>query len=513
MKTIIYITFTLVLMTTFSKAQTSEVIDPKAKKEKEAKAKKEEASYLKSKRTVVYDFDDPKTPLVQKISAKQPLELILKNINPFIYEVTVNDSLITYSNQKPAIFDTLFQMPSLSAVTPSPPLTDTTGKNSVSHAAASQGKKQVIREEPAVRSFLSDFAGLAESVKKLLTYSTIPGELEKLLIDCSRSKAELKSIVDSYLESKFPEIDKGVFPMDIEPKINAELESVQNQLDEYIERGEKLKKSHSNALQKIDKKMTGDQYIAFENIVNEKIAIINSPLENAKKMKDKLQEFKEAKVGAQIVKSYGQVVSSRVNITKAKYARYNTDEMIYKVQIKKLKNVFCPNEISSFNVEAIVTGGVKVDFSTGGVVNIGRTKFFDQTYRKDPYYKKDGTLSSDSITIVRNRNNNVVIPSIGAFMNIYSRAMTNLNLGGIFGASVGTDQRLYWHLGGSVIIGKSDRWILSGGVSMAKADVLNGKYTEGQILPAKEFPAEISIEKATRLGGFFSLTWNLNLIP
>lgn len=470
----------------------------------------------KPKKTIIVDFNNPVLPEVQTIKAKQSLVLKIININPYLYDVSFNDTLIVYPNQKPDSFDALFKMPALTDV---PKTAASTGNPPAKTAASPKWSEKVTKakaeekkQDQAITDYLKDYNGSELAVKALLKIGSVSTELDKLIDNCYLDSTELKDKSDAYIMSFFGDLDPNSIPVGIVPSLDTKFDQAQAGLTTNIATGEQLKKKYQAILTSANNTMRLSEYRTIETTVNDKIALIDKALDNGKKLNDKLKEFKDAKVGEKITESYTKVMTSRITKSISTYANYGTDELTIKVTVKKKKDVVCKNEITNFKVNAIVLGGVKIDFSTGAAFNFGNKKFFDQTYRADPYLKP-GNVATDSITIVRNRNNNVLIPSLGVFLNAYTRVFNNLNVGGIFGASVGSDQRLYTHLGVSVIMGKSDRFIISGGLSEAKANVLDGKYNEGQLIKKADAPQIIPTVTAIRLGAFLSVTWNLKLIP
>lgn len=459
----------------------------------------------KGKKTIIYNFMNPELPRVQTIKAKQQFEIKLINVNPYLYDVKIDDSTVVYPNQKPSGFDGIFTMPALKEVAASAPPLDSAQKQASSPSVNTQKQLQI----DAINKFLNGYQDLIQPAEEILRYPQVIAELERLVFNCTMTAVEVKTAAKDHLRKKL-NIDTAARNIAIASFVSLNIENIKKRISTFRDEGEKLKAG-------FEKELTGvkglNPYKTIQADIVKKNAVIDAPLDNMKTMLEKINQLEQANIGGKMADSYDRVLSSRIQIVHAVTPNFNADEVILRVKVTKTKEVSCPNQVSSFNAEALVVGGVKIDFSTGLVLNVGNKGFFDQTYRKAPYYTANNQLSTDSITITRNRNNNQVIPSLGVFMNIYSRISTNLNAGAILGASVGTDQRLYYHLGGSAIVGKSSRWILSGGMSIAKANILNGQYQNHQVLRAAEFPADIPVENAFRIGGFFSLSYNLNLIP
>lgn len=302
-------------------------------------------------------------------------------------------------------------------------------------------------------------------------------------------------------------MEKSRFEVKFEsPKVDAK----KNDINQFKRDCENVKTAYTEIL--TNTKINNiEDYKILEKIVKSKVEIIDKLIDNSKKLLAKLKEFEDANMGAVIEANFNKVMTSRIEKIIYRPTQYRTDEVLMDIITKKKKDVQCAKEVNVIPVQLIVNGGVKIDFSTGIVFNIGRSYFFNQTYRYDSVYFSNGTLA-DSVYIKRNRNNNVVVPSLGAFFHVYSQLNSHFNLGGTVGASLGSDQRAYVHAGGNILIGKSDRVIIGAGISIATSKILYSRYEEGQQIKRSAAPTEILIEDASRIGGFISLTWNLNLI-
>ncbi len=466
---------------------------------------------LKPNKTVTFDFSTPIYPAPFKIKPRQSVELVLQNINPYLYDVTINDSLVVYGNNQPASFTERFKMPELNSVpaTAPPSTPSVNGAMPVAGSASKIAKDKEASLQDKLEAFVSGYSGKENNVRDVLKYSTISDDLNKLLNDCYSTMPQLISKAQDFITDKIS-VQANTLPLGIQAEINNNSSSARRDIEQYISTGEALKKEFSNILEASNITNVAD-YKSIEKNIREKIAIIDKVLENCKKLTGKLTAFDDGKVGLAIEEAYNKVLTSRIEKRVIKLTRYNTDEVLLNVTVKKKKDIYCKQEINSFPVNGIVTGGVKIDFSTGLVFNIGNHKFFDQKYHYDSVYRNGATLA-DSVTITRNRNNNILLPSLGAFFHVYSRFTSHINIGGMLGASLGTDQRLYYNVGGCLLIGKSDRLIIGFGMSVAQATTLDGQYSEGQIFKRSLAPQTIPTEKASRVGGYFSLSWNLNLI-
>jgi len=462
---------------------------------------------------IEFDFMKPEYPPVTTIRPKQSVEVVLKNVNASVYEVSINDTLITYPNQQPSQFGDIFKITNLAPVPKTTPPSNDSGTGKKPSKGLQTAKTNETARDAELTALLSEYGGLELNTKDFLEYASTVDELKKLIVDCSLDITALKQKADEYISAAIPGLQplQATFPLGIESKINSELASVIKKVNDFLVRAEALKKDYQNVLNSANGGMSLDDYKKLEKSVKEKISLIDTALNNATELKRKLAEFQTAKVGAAIVNSYNKVLGSRTEIAKIVPSGFGVDEISIKVNVTKKGELTCAKTVSSFPITVVVARGVKIDFSTGLALNVGRKKFFEQEYFYDSVYRVDKTIA-DSVQIRTKRNDNVIVPSLGVFMHVYTRGLSHVNIGGMVGASIGADQRLCYHVGGNLLFGKSDRLILGFGASIAKSTLLDGQYIEGQIINRAHAPTSIPTQTPTRVGGFVSFSWNLNLI-
>jgi hypothetical protein len=461
---------------------------------------------------VSFDFSNPVYPPVITIKPKQAIEITLQNVNPYLYEISIKDSLIVHQIEQPTLFGQIFKLLELNTTPTEAPASNpkVAGALPRDNTPAKIAKEDENILAAELKTFVSKYSGEELAITDVLIHSKIAVDLEKLLQDCYSTLPQLKTLADNYIQDKLT-MAAGTIPIGIQTEIERISTSARRNMEQYIATGEELKKKHQAILDQASSNMTLTEYRSIEKDIKEKIFAIDKILDNSKKLLAKLTEFDEAKVGTTIEENYKKVMTSRIEKSIVVPTLYRTDEANINIEVKKKKEIYCSKEISKIPLSAVVKGGVKIDFSTGLVLNIGNNSFFDQKYYYDSVYRNDKSIA-DSVTIKRNRNNNQVIPSIGAFFHVYSRFLSPINIGGMVGASLGSDQRAYFHLGSCLLIGKSDRLIIGGGISIANGETLDGKYEENQIIKRGLAPTSIPNETATRIGGYVSVSWNLNLI-
>ncbi|MEX6688812.1 hypothetical protein QTN47_14995 [Danxiaibacter flavus] len=180
------------------------------------------------------------------------------------------------------------------------------------------------------------------------------------------------------------------------------------------------------------------------------------------------------------------------------------DLTVISVAIEPKENVPCGPLAKSFELRVRAKGGIKIDFSTGLFANFGGNNFLDQTYRYDSV-----SGQPDKNVIVQNKTKNIIFPSVGALMHIYKRNGKDAHFSGTFGISTKDLETINYHLGGSLIFGYSQRFILSAGATLTKATLISDSYEVGQVVNKPTEGAVVPTDTFNRLGFFVAFSYNL----
>ena len=143
------------------------------------------------------------------------------------------------------------------------------------------------------------------------------------------------------------------------------------------------------------------------------------------------------------------------------------ENKIKKQQKMKDESIFIP-----------VSGGVRVSTSAGiGFNYLGSAM--------KSYYVFDDT--------VRVSPDNRVIPVVGTFLNVYSRGLGAINLGGSFGISVALQETLAinYMLGFTTVFGRKERLLFSVGCALAPVNEPADGYSPGTYTDYHDFPTKI----------------------
>lgn len=178
------------------------------------------------------------------------------------------------------------------------------------------------------------------------------------------------------------------------------------------------------------------------------------------------------------------------------------DEVIYKLTIETKDENSPTYKKTVIPINVRVVGNWKIDVSSGVMFNMGLT---------DESYRLDGVDEGDSLMLNKNRQVSDFSPTVGVMTHVYKKQAGYTNYGISFGLGINDEQRLRYYGGVGVMLGEKQRFVISGGLTAAPRAILQGKYHDGQTFEASSAPAlEAITEEAYRIGGFLSLTYNLS---
>lgn len=152
-------------------------------------------------------------------------------------------------------------------------------------------------------------------------------------------------------------------------------------------------------------------------------------------------------------------------------------------------------------------GGMKVDFSTGVFFNFGGEDFLGRELR----YQK---LDAENTSIESVDGGNRTLLSVGALMHIYRRSGRNVNWALSPGLSTTTSfDGLNLHLGGSLLVGKKNRLVLTAGWTLRETQILDRRYSYNVSYKQADLPeTPPSIKVFPISGGFVALTYNWTVL-
>lgn len=152
-------------------------------------------------------------------------------------------------------------------------------------------------------------------------------------------------------------------------------------------------------------------------------------------------------------------------------------------------------------------GGFKIDGSAG----VGITDLMDDEYgtrsRERTYAPGSGT-GDTTVTelVIRAKDGGELRVGVTALVHAYYRLWPFLNVGLTTGLMTTDQSQLVYQGGLSLILGRGQRMILSGGMATARVDRLASGYTEGDVV---KDDASIPIDQVQETGFWFGVSYNL----
>lgn len=149
----------------------------------------------------------------------------------------------------------------------------------------------------------------------------------------------------------------------------------------------------------------------------------------------------------------------------------------------------------SFSRTLPVRGGWKLDFSTG-IAGISMPQ---------KSYVMVAVPDTQLVTLEAEQANKLNF-GLSALLHAHYRSASYLTGGISVGVAVGDDQNARYLLGGSIFIGREERFVGTLGLAFGKVD----KLSNSQIL-SNQYPLGTSVEMVSRyaVGGFFGVSYNL----
>lgn len=190
----------------------------------------------------------------------------------------------------------------------------------------------------------------------------------------------------------------------------------------------------------------------------------------------------------------------------------NVDEYIFNLSILSKAGTTSNSIVDHQPISAYTVGGVKVDFSSGLFI----TRLRDHRFS----LRADSSVIPNSYggdSIVYNRRNQIIRQTddkkldfgVSALMHLYPRISTNINLALSLGAglSIGPDPAIRYLGGGSLILGRKARLILTYGIAAGFADRLSDQYQNNQYTSVADVKS--LTKKSFKTKSFWGLTFSI----
>jgi hypothetical protein len=223
----------------------------------------------------------------------------------------------------------------------------------------------------------------------------------------------------------------------------------------------------------------------------------------AKESVAEMKKFKDENKIQDLINNYNMINYSNFTFT-SEPVQIKADEVKFDIKINSNKQLPC-NIPSKTNISETykTIGGWKLDFSSGIFFNGGNEDFIGRELQYIP-------LDNSTVTIQTKDGGKRLLLSLGALMHIYYRREGSVNWAVSPGLSTTTAfDGIIFHLGGSAIFGWQNRIVLTAGISLREAKVLDRNYHFDQHYATTDLPENPPTIKVFPKSGYFvSLTYN-----
>lgn len=218
------------------------------------------------------------------------------------------------------------------------------------------------------------------------------------------------------------------------------------------------------------------------------------------KMKSQLKSFDDLVTEIDLSKKFNHVEIINRLMQNEEVFEYTSvpiqgveDYVEFNVDIESRKNIsadYYPDNKKSFRYFEYLKGGVRLDFSAGVVLNFGS---IDKNY----------SIQND---VIRKNSKNEFIPDLGIFVHSNFRNSSSWAPGISLDISKFNINSFY--LGGSILIGKRNKVIITAGPAFRLTQELKNNFSEYDQVQGIEDVNDI-LTKNFKIGAFLALTYNL----
>jgi hypothetical protein len=186
----------------------------------------------------------------------------------------------------------------------------------------------------------------------------------------------------------------------------------------------------------------------------------------------------------------------------------NQDAAIFDVKItKKEGNHSDVTDEKSFKHSEFTYGGTRIDFSVGlAASRFWNTNVYEFGVQKD-------LQTNEEYTVLSKKEDYLTVPSMVGLITMSYRRTDYVAFGGSAGLGIdvvnGRVQLSNFFIGPTILFGKYDRLFLTGGLSFRNVGKLKSGYNTQERLNSGTDDINNFITDKYKIGGFFSLTYNL----
>lgn len=439
------------------------------------------------KSQIVYDFANMEDINSYEIGRQIPPvkngEIVLiqiQNINTFLYKVEIDGKQIELQTPIPSELQNLFRL-SADELDPE----------------ATEAQKGLGNIPVALKPMKILEKGLASG-------DPLKAQLNILIPQCEAYLANAKTVVEIIANVKYARMQLITFSRE-----NLSFSNMQTKLASIDLPTDVQMKDAYEAFEM--------QYYRVEQIYESTEAIANTAQQEVvADAAEKIESGFELIEGEKILALYADVLTLKTGLENRKNFEITSppiqmegDMVSYKVTVTPTKiNDLSPyrNPIS-WTVNIPAKGGWKADFSVGPSFSFGKNS-------KDDIFYLQKTETDSIFSLQQRENSNDMRPGLASMMHFYQRSGTNASYGLMLGVGAGfkslEDVNLSYFLGGSIVLGKSRKIMISGGISYLKvARFKADEYEIGNLYHQTQINLADVTESAFKPSPFISVSYNL----
>ncbi len=467
--------------------------------------------------TIELDFSDPKSKLpdTSQMAYNKKYVIKLSNVNLNLFKVEGTVSQTDYNTDMPEIFKGVKLPGYLNTALP------TAKEESVENASASArtaGGKDIKTE---IELRLKIIATVLEKIKETVLLSN---EYKNLYASCDLKFTQILNrkqlLTNTYLSANHSKEEDIITDLrkTLVDQIARAIQA-KKEIDELkpllFEEVNGVIKKNKMLIKEYDAKIAKGQNLLPSEVLKYKAA--EETLEVAEKLKTDIDEqIREAITFVEELKKFRDdnkvedLVNNYKMLNESNFTYYSEPSKVkkdeVKVEVKVTSDKLLPCNIptkKTYENTYNTKGGVKVDFSSGVFANGGNDDFLGRELQ----YK----AINDSIVQIESKDGGKrLLISVGALMHIYWRSGNKVNFAISPGLSTTTAfDGINFHLGGSAIFGGQNRLVLSAGLVLREAKILDRNYVYNKDYEKKKMPeAPPTIKVFPKAGWFFGITYN-----
>ncbi len=516
-----------------------------------------------------YDFSEMKS--------KEVLKIIVENVNPFLFDITTkqyqNDHLNEMKNEQAMLLNyslgsLKFDFPETISLPLSTVQTDDTNfvaivNKKLSKLSSLQKEINEVYYEKIYpkKKLINTDTTLSDTAKEVLKsdIDKIDNDLSKRIDERNNLRGEIKNLSKQKDNSKVAYISQNLFNMQLRD-YNESINKLQRFFNFFqalkllvYSSGKDIKemKSEKEELANLylkniglNKKMNSMDLIFEIHTILSNVSIAKASLDNT--FNDFILKKKNTEVDKELTLNMTVILKDlneqmkKINInaldeiignTVLLYNAINEESFTYHFLINNVKekadyvsfefNATSKNAISYiikpkpifYSLTVPLKKGIQMNVSSGFFFNIG---IFNKEYKYQAVDSKDSLFK---IVQTSGKLKEHFSPSIGLLLHVYQRSNSATKLAGSLGFSTNNATDLRYYVGGSVIFGKSQRFVFSTGAVGGQRQILKSSFGESRyddindkITVSKEFKDKnlsIPTQAKFRVGWFMSLTLNL----